>query len=174
MGVAERAGEIAIERLDAASFAPFGELIELAGAPDAMINRGLCGRHHDLVTLDFVDGGRAGISLFDGTPYALPHTLDLVERHPLGSQAFLPMSSAPFLVICCEDRGGVPVRPRAWLSDGRQGVNYARGTWHGVLTPLARPALFAVVDRIGGRGDNLEEHALEPPVLVVDAHRLLR
>ena len=166
--------EIAIERLDAAAFAPFGDVIELGDAPTVLINRGLCGRHHDLAALDFTAGGSAGISLFDATPYPLPHRLDLVERHPLGSQAFLPMSGTPFLVICCEDEGGVPVRPRAWLTDGRQGVNYARNTWHGVLTPIARPALFAVVDRVGGTGDNLEEFALDPPVRVVDAHGLLR
>lgn len=170
--------EIVIEPLDAAAFAPFGEVIELAEAPSMLINRGHCGRHHDLATLDFTNGGTAGISLFDATPYALPHVLDLVERHPLGSQAFLPMSTSPFLVVCCEDEDGRPVRPRAWLTDGRQGVNYARGTWHGVLTPLARTSpgrssLFAVVDRVGGRGENLEEHALEPPVTIVDRHGLV-
>ena len=177
-----RPHEIAVEWLDAGAFAPFGEVIETSGAPSAMINRGLCARHHDLAGLDFIDGGRAGISLFDAEPRTLPHALDLVERHPLGSQAFLPMSSAPFLVICCEDENGVPVRPRAWLTNGRQGVNYARGVWHGVLTPLVAPtpdgaagtALFAVVDRIGGAGDNLEEYALDPPVRVTDRHGLAR
>ena len=166
------ARDIVIERLDAEAFRPFGDVIELRDAPDATINRGLCGRHHDLAALDFTGGGRAGISLFDGTPYALPHTLDLVERHPLGSQAFLPMTDDPFLVIVAEDEDGVPVRPRAWLTDGRQGVNYHRGTWHGVLTPLSAPARFAVVDRIG-EGANLEEATLAPAYRVVDAHGLV-
>ena len=177
--------DIVIERLDAQAFAPFGDVIALKGEPDVMINRGLCGRHHDLATLNFEGrglhddpdgghgGGRAGISLFDGTPYALPHVLDLVERHPLGSQAFLPMSTEPFLVIVAEDENGRPVRPRAWITDGRQGVNYHRGTWHGVLTPLSRPALFAVVDRIGP-GDNLEEVTLDPPCRVIDPYGLTR
>ena len=165
--------DIVIERLDAQAFAAFGDVIELAGSPDVMINRGLCGRHHDLAALDFIEDGRAGINLFDGTPYALPHVLDLVERHPLGSQAFLPMSVEPFLVIVAEDDDGRPVRPRAWITDGRQGVNYHRGTWHGVLTPLSRPALFTVVDRIGP-GTNLEEVTLEPPYRVIDTHGLIR
>ena len=166
------ARDIVIERLDAEAFRPFGDVIELRDVPDAMINRGRCARHHDLAALDFAGGGRAGISLFDAAPYALPHTLDLVERHPLGSQAFLPMSDVPFLVICAEDEGGAPVRPRAWITNGRQGVNYRRGTWHGVLTPLARPAPFAVIDRVGGAGSNLEEATLDPPRRVVDAHGL--
>ena len=161
--------EISIERLDAAAFAPFGDVIELAGEPSTMINAGRCGRYHDLAALDFIEGGAPGISLFDGTPYPLPHALDLVERHPLGSQAFLPMSDAPFLVIVAEDEGGVPVRPRAWVTNGRQGVNYRRGTWHGVLTPLFAPALFAVVDRVGGTGNNLQEYRFERAWRVVDA-----
>ena len=94
--------EIVIEPLTATAFAPFGEVLEISGSPSVTINRGKCHRYHDLATLDFQDGN-AGISLFEGTAYTLPLTLDLVERHPLGSQAFLPMSDAPFLVIVAED-----------------------------------------------------------------------
>ena len=166
--------DIEARPLDAVSFAPFGEVIELRATPDATINAGLCARHHDLARLEFAAGGAAGISLFDAAPRALPHALDLVERHPLGSQAFLPASDAPFLVVCAPDEGGVPGRPRAWITDGRQGVNYRRGTWHGVLTPLFAPALFAVVDRIGGAGENLEEHRFEVPWRVVDPRGLAR
>ena len=165
------ATDIVIGRLTATAFSPYGEVIEVAGEPTTMINRGMCGRHHDLATLDIADGV-AGISLFDGTPYSLPLMLDLVERHPLGSQAFLPMSEAPFLVVVADDKDGRPVDPRAWVSDGRQGVNYHRGTWHGVLTPLHRPARFAVIDRIG-EGDNLEEFVLDPGYRIVDTNGLV-
>lgn len=152
--------------LDAAAFAPFGEVIEARGAPARLINEGRCGRHHDLAALDFADG-RAGISLFDSEAVRLPYAFDLVERHPLGSQAFLPMSGAPFLVIVAPDEGGLPGVPRAFLSDGRQGVNYRAGVWHGVLTPLGERALFAVVDRIGD-GANLEEHRFGESWCVID------
>ena len=165
---------LVVHALAAAEFAPFGEVLEVSGEPSAWINGGHCARYSDLAALDVVDGA-AGISLFAGSPYAMPHRLDLVERHPLGSQAFLPLSAEPFLVVVAEDDGGTPVRPRAFVTDGRQGVNYRRGTWHGVLTPLAgagagRPALFGVIDRIGA-GTNLEEHRFERPWLVVDANR---
>ncbi len=90
----------------------------------------------------------------------------MVERHPDGSQAFLPMTQAPFLVIVAPDDGGVPGRPRAFLTAPGQGINLARGTWHGVLTPLSAPGLFAVVDRIGP-GENLEEHWFDDPFTVV-------
>jgi len=81
---------ISIEPLTAEAFAPFGEVLEVAGAPDKIINQGQCGRHHDLAALDFADG-RAGISLFNAEPRSLPYTFDLLERHPDGSQAFIPL-----------------------------------------------------------------------------------
>lgn len=160
-------GLILTEPLDATGFAPFGDVITLRGAPDKLINQGLCGRHDDLARLDFADG-RAGISLFDAVPRALPYTLDMVERHPLGSQAFIPMAMTSFLVVVAPDEGGRPGRPRAFLTAPGQGVNLHRGVWHGVLTPLEAPGLFAVVDRIGA-GDNLEEYWFDTPFTVSKA-----
>ena len=157
--------DIVIEPLTRDAFAPFGDVLDTEGAPDKMINQGLCGRYHDRATLDFADG-RAGISLFDAEPRALPLVLDMVERHPEGSQAFLPMSHQPFLVIVAPDEDGTPGLPRAFMTAPGQGVNYHRGTWHGVLTPLHAPGLFAVVDRIGD-GANLEEHWFDTPYRVV-------
>lgn len=147
--------------LDPRAFAPFGDVIALKDRPDKLINQGLCGRHHDLARLDF-GTGRAGISLFDAQPRRLPLQLDMVERHPEGAQAFLPMTQNPFLVIVAPDAGGLPGRPLTFVTAPGEGVNYHRGTWHGVLTPLAAPGLFAVVDRIGP-GANLEEHWFETP-----------
>lgn len=154
------------EPLTAQAFAPFGDVLEAIGAPDKIINQGLCGRHHDRAALDFTDG-RAGISMFNATPRALPYRLDMVERHPDGSQAFVPLSEQPFLVIVAPDEGGAPGTPRAFVTNGAQGINFHRGTWHGVLTPLASPGLFAVIDRIG-TGANLEEHWFDAPYLVED------
>ena len=158
---------IVIEPLTAEGFAPFGDVLALRDSPDKLINQGLCGRHHDLAQMDFSDG-RAGISLFDAEPRALPYQLDMVERHPEGSQAFLPMSQERFLVIVAPDETGRPGTPRAFLTDPGQGINFHRGTWHGVLTPLSAPGLFAVVDRIGA-GDNLEEFWFDTPFTVVSA-----
>ncbi|MEZ5714738.1 MAG: ureidoglycolate lyase [Paracoccaceae bacterium] len=158
--------EIAAQPLTAAAFAPFGEVLEATGAPDKLINAGLCGRWHDRAELDFGPGGRAGISIFLSRKRALPYELDLLERHPEGSQAFLPMHGQDWLVIVAPDAGGRPGAPLAFVATGSQGVNFRRGTWHGVLTPLSDPGLFAVVDRIGDT-PNLEEVALDPAVRVV-------
>ncbi|SFD84042.1 ureidoglycolate lyase [Sulfitobacter brevis] len=156
---------ITIEPLSASSFAPFGDVLDASGTPDKMINAGLCARHHDRANLDFGPDGRAGISIFNAEPRALPYSLTLMERHPDGSQAFLPMSDAAFLVIVAADDNGQPGTPRAFLTTPHQGINLHRGIWHGVLTPLKSPGIFAVVDRIGGTA-NLEEVHLDPPYLI--------
>ncbi|WP_102226292.1 ureidoglycolate lyase [Acidimangrovimonas sediminis] len=148
------------------AFAPFGEVLDTNGPHDKLINQGLCGRWHDRATLDFGPGGRAGISLFRAEPRALPYRLEMVERHPEGSQAFLPMSEHPFLVIVAPDEGGTPGTPQAFLTAPGQGINLHRGAWHGVLTPLHAPGLFAVVDRIGDT-PNLQEHWFDAPYTIV-------
>jgi len=102
--------DIRILPLTAEAFAPFGDVLNCEGDPDKIINAGLCGRFHDRALVDVADG-RVGISLFRSELRALPYQLDLVERHPDGSQAFVPMSMDPFLVsadapiragvVCC-------------------------------------------------------------------------
>lgn len=150
---------IQITPLSPAAFAPFGDVLDATGAPDKMINAGLCGRFHDRAQLDFGEG-RSGISIFQSEARSLPYKLDMMERHPLGSQAFVPMSADPFLVIVAPDAGNKPGTPRAFLTAPGQGINFHRNIWHGVLTPLKAPGLFAVIDRIGA-GDNLEEYVFE-------------
>ena len=149
--------------LTAEAFAPWGEVLEAAGPPDRLINGGLCVRFHDRARIDVAEG-RLGLSVFLAEPRALPLRVAMVERHPLGSQAFVPMTQAPFLVVVAE-AGEAPGAVHAFLTNGAQGVNLSRGAWHGVLTPLAAPGLFAVVDRIG-EGANTEEFHLAEPVVV--------
>ncbi|AUQ75417.1 ureidoglycolate lyase [Phaeobacter piscinae] len=156
---------VAIQPISAEGFAPFGDLVDCSGAPDKIINQGLCGRYHDRAQLDF-STGCAGLSLFNAEPRALPMPLLMVERHPEGSQAFIPMSETGFLVIVAPDTGGAPGEPLAFETRPGQVINFHRGTWHGVLTPLTAPGLFAVVDRIGD-GANLEEHWFDTPYQVI-------
>ena len=147
--------------LTADAFSRFGDVLETGSQPTMMINEGNCARHSDLATTDFADA-RAGISVFQANSYSVPHSLKMMERHPLGSQAFIPMTDDAFLVIVAEDVSGVPGVPQVFITSGQQGVNYYRNTWHGVLTPLNGSGLFTVVDRIGD-GDNLQEHWFETP-----------
>jgi ureidoglycolate lyase len=151
------------EPLSRDAFAPFGQVIETDGAQHYPINAGNCERYHDLARVEL--GGvhaRPLISIFSARHFTLPLTLTLVERHPLGSQAFYPLSPHPFLVIVAPDEHGTPGTPRAFRTGPGQGVNIAMNIWHGVLTPLVADAQFLVVDR-GGEGNNLEEHHFPDP-----------
>ena len=158
--------EIHPEPLTATAFAAFGDVLDATG-DFRLINDGMCQRHHDRARLDFAPevspDNRAGLSIFNATPRALPYSFDLIERHPEGSQAFIPMSQHPFLVIVARSPQD---KPRAFLTNGAQAINLHRGTWHGVLTPLHAPGLFAVVDRIGTSA-NLEEHRYLQPWTVM-------
>ena len=121
------AREIAARPLTKAAFAGFGDVIETAGAEQRLINAGTTTRFHDLAGIDVADnGGRPLISLFRGQPFAFPVEITTMERHPLGSQAFFPLATRPFLVVVAPDDDGRPGTPRAFLAAGDQGVNYAK------------------------------------------------
>ena len=98
-------------------------------APSFPINGGMCDRFHDLARTEVLgEGARSASASASGRPYALPLTLGLVERHPLGSQAFVPLTADPFLVVVAPDEDGAPGAPLAFLTRARQGVNYLRNS----------------------------------------------
>lgn len=154
-----------IELLTRQSFAPFGDVIDLTDHPNHYpINLGTTERYHDLATIDVNEKqGRPLINVFRGQPRLLPFEVKMMERHPLGSQAFLPVHSLPYLVVVAKKGPLLPENLRAFLTQGWQGVNYARGVWHHPLLSLGNVSDFIVVDR-GGDGINLEEQDLEQPV----------
>ncbi len=156
--------------ITAAAFAPFGDVLDTRGLSPKTINAGKCKRFHNLAGVDVLDG-QVGISMFRAELRSLPYSVDLLERHPLGSQAFIPCSPDSFLVIVAqnsgEDSGGEPVGIKAFITAPYQGINLHRNVWHGVLTPLAGSGVFAVIDYIGEQ-DNLVEYVLDTPVLIVD------
>jgi ureidoglycolate lyase len=144
------------------AFAPFGDVIETPGARHYPINNGTTERYHDLANVDVGSGdGRPLISIFVGQPFKPPVAIEMMERHPLGSQAFMPLDNRPYLVAVApnrpDDRPGEPV---IFLASGVQGVNYAPNTWHHPLIALEAESRFLVVDW-GGEGHNLEEAVYE-------------
>ena len=146
------------EPLTREAFAPFGDVIMLEGAHHYPINAGTTERFHDLARIDVTrDGGHALFSIFRGEPFSLPLDIRVMERHPLGSQAFYPLSAFPYLVVAGsgEKTCGVDTL-RCFLAVPGQGVNYARNVWHHPLIALGDTADFVVIDR-GGDGDNLQE-----------------
>ena len=144
------------ERLTRESFRPFGDVIEMEGSAHFTINQGFTERFNDLCFVDVaMEGGTTNVSLFLGQPRPAPIEIKLMERHPLGAQAFVPLQDRPWLVLVAED---VRARDsyRAFTATGRQGVNYARNVWHHPLLVLDADSRFLVIDR-KGPGNNLQE-----------------
>ena len=156
--------ELLVEKLTAEKFKKFGDVVEPKDNP-LLINKNKCERHNDLAFLQVSNCGHLGVSIFSSEKYTLPFQLLLMERHPLGSQCFIPMSEEPFLVIVSADKDGCPERPSAFITNGKQGINYKQNIWHSVLTPSSENTLFTVIDRIGS-GKNVEEFIFDQPWLI--------
>lgn len=140
------------------AFAPFGDVIEVSAQNQVIpINYGLTDRHHDLAKIDVAsEGGTPIISLFHSRSVSVPFAVEIMERHPLGSQAFMGLGGHPYLVIVGA-AGDFDARAlRAFVARGNQGVNYHRGTWHHYCLSLGADNDFLVVDR-GGAGHNCDE-----------------
>lgn len=155
-----------VRKLTPEAFAEFGDVITTEGAHSFPINDGTTERFHDLAQIDVTEGqGKPLVSLFRGRPRQLPLEVLAMERHPLGSQAFIPLSKNPYLVVVAPRGGFDPHALRAFLVQAGRGVNYAKGVWHHALIPLYAVSDFIVIDR-GGPGLNCEEVRLAEPVII--------
>lgn len=161
---------LTIAPLTADAFAAYGDVIEADGRAHYPINAGMAERYSDLADVDVgAAGGRPLISLCRAQPVNLPLRLRLMERHPLSSQAFIPLSRSPFLIVVAP--AGETLRSediRAFRSNGRQGINYRAGVWHHPLLALNEAAEFLIVDR-GGDGENCDEIPIGDRGIVIAA-----
>lgn len=155
------------EPLTREAFAPFGDVIEASDAArHYSINAGSTERYHDLARLEAGPEGQLIVSIFRAQPRALPFEVTMMERHPLSSQAFVPLSGRPYLVLVAPP-GDPPTAQglRLFLARSGQGVNYAPGVWHHPLLALEAESDFLVLDR-SGPGPNCDEIRLEPAGLI--------
>lgn len=163
-----------LQPLTAEAFAPFGEVIQARGTAWFPINRGTTRRYHALAKVETAGPDPAAvISLFRGDAFALPVDIRLLERHPLGSQCFVPMTGAACIIVVAPAGGDAPDEGqiRGFYARGDQGVNYARGTWHHPLVALGNGGDFVVIDRAGG-GNNCDEVVLQEPLRVERVERV--
>jgi ureidoglycolate lyase len=155
---------LTIEPLSGDAFRPFGDVIEAsAAARHFPINDGYAERYHDLARVDVASGGGwALINIFRAKPRGLPLEILMLERHPLGSQAFMPLSPLSYLVVVAPAADTPDITQlRCFEAAPGQGVNYARGTWHHPLMALHAPCDFLVMDRGGASEDaNCEVYPL--------------
>jgi len=156
--------KLAVQSLSSAGFAAFGDVVEFEGHDSFPINKGMADRYHSLADVELAgEQARAIISLVDSRKFELPRKVDHLEHHPLGSQAFLPLDSSPFIVVVCP-AGREPEldKLQAFVTNGRQGINYRLGTWHHVLLTPYAAMRFICVDRTGP-GDNCIDFFIPEP-----------
>lgn len=156
-----------IEKLTSEAFRQFGDVIEVRpGASPISINDGNTERHDDLASVDTAqDNGQPLVSIFRSTPLALPINIEKMERHPLSSQAFIPLSLNSYLVVVASAGDFEEKEIRAFLALPGQGVNYHKGVWHHYSLALGEVSDFLVIDR-GGDGENCDEVALKTPLVL--------
>ncbi|TNE36091.1 MAG: ureidoglycolate lyase [Alphaproteobacteria bacterium] len=141
------------------AFAPFGDVIETEGSKSFEINNGSTLRYHDLAQVE--TDARVLVNIFRATPLQYPLEIKMVERHPKGSQAFVPLEKRSYLVLVAPKGESVaPNDLRLFLANGSQGVNYHAGTWHHPVMALKETSDFLVIDR-GGEGPNCDEFYFE-------------
>lgn len=157
---------LVVRPLTREAFAPFGTVIEPDPAAMRLINGGTTERYHALAEAEAVgEDARVIVNIFRASPRAFPYRVEMMERHPFGSQSFSPIDDRPWLVAVSEDEDGRPGRPQVFRAGGRQGVNYRRDVWHHPLIAVGATSDFLVVDRLGG-GVNLEEYFFATPYLI--------
>lgn len=157
------------EPLTREAFAPYGEVIEVGNAKEIReINYGNTQRFHDLAGLDMGEGegeGKALVSIFRSSPLPRPIPLKVMEVHPLGSQAFMPLNNRPYLVVVAGQGDFHPSKMRVFLAQGHQGVNYHKGCWHHYSLALEETSDFLVIDR-DGPGNNCLEVFLDEEIVI--------
>jgi ureidoglycolate lyase len=155
------------QALSSEQFAPFGEVIETSRGGANPMNSSRFERFDDLCDVDVGADAKVSVSIVRcRTPSTLPLRIDLLERHPLGTQAFIPLSPCETVIVVAPPRASVDVGElRAFVTNGRQGFNYCRGTWHMPLIALTAGQTFLVIDR-GGNTPNCDEHSLDEAVML--------
>lgn len=155
---------LSLRRLTPDAFRPFGQVIQKEGATTFAVNGGSCQTYADLADIDHA-GARTALHIQVPRPYSFPIEIAMLERHPLGTQAFIPLTGKPFVVVVAEDTPSGPATPIAFLTAPGQGINLGKGVWHHMLTAIHEGSEFLAVDR-KGEGVNFERVDFDQPYVI--------
>ena len=142
------------------NFKKFGDMITTADIKPIEINNGYAKRYDGIANLNIKkDNGEATISIFSALKRSFPMKVEMMEKHPLGSQAFIPMKETIFLAFVAPE-GEKPDlnKIESFIVPKGIGINYNPGIWHFPLIST-EDMNFLVVDRLG-EGNNLVLHDL--------------
>jgi len=150
------------------NFKKFGDMITTANIKPLEINNGYAKRYDGIVKLDTKkDNGESTICIFSALKRSFPMKVDMMEKHPLGSQAFIPMKETIFLsFVAPEGKKPDLTKVEAFIIPKGIGVNYNPGVWHFPLISTENMN-FLVIDR-KGEGDNLIIHDLQKENVTID------
>ena len=153
------------QKLTAENFSQFGEVISCENKDYLAINDGYAKKYPDLATIDTQeDGGNTAVNIFIAKKRQFPLKIGMLEMHPFFSQAFIPRDNTPFIVVVApvSDKPNIEAI-KAFVSNGEQGINYARGVWHFPLISIKDGAHFIVIDRRHVvESDNIEQCIVHP------------
>mgnify|MGYP003302492618 FL=1 len=149
------------------NFAKYGDMISTKDIEPLEINNGYAKRYDGIAKLNTSkDNGETTISIFSALKRSFPMKIDMMEKHPLGSQAFIPMKETTFLVFVAPREEKLDLNKiEAFIIPPGIGVNYSPGTWHFPLIST-EDMNFLVVDRKGS-GDNLKIQKLDLEDLIL-------
>jgi len=150
------------------NFAAYGDLISADAIKPMDINAGYAKRFDDLAKINTSkDKGETIVSIFSAIKRSFPMKIDMMEKHPLGSQAFVPMKETIFLSFVATP-GDVPEisKIRSFIIPPKMGINYKPGIWHFPLISTENTD-FLVIDR-KGNGENLIIYKFEKEKIILE------
>ena len=155
-------------KINRSNFAEFGDLISTNNINPIYINAGYAKRFDNLADLNTLkDGGKTIVSIFSALKRTFPMKIDMMEKHPLGSQAFIPMKETTFLAFVAP-LGEFPEinKIQSFIIPPKTGINYKPGVWHFPLITTENTN-FLVIDRKGS-GENLVIHKFEKDKIILN------
>ena len=154
-------------KIDRKNFSEYGDLISSDNINPIDINAGYAKRFDNLANINTSkDSGKAIVSIFSAIKRTFPMKIDMMEKHPLGSQAFIPMQETTFLCFVAPSGEAPEINKiRAFIIPPKMGINYKPGIWHFPLIST-EDTDFLVIDRKGS-GENLIIHKFEKDEVVL-------
>ena len=155
-------------KINRTNFAEYGDLISTTDINPMNINAGYAKRFDNLADLNTSkDRGKTIVSIFSALKRTFPMIIDMMEKHPLGSQAFIPMKETTFLCFVAPP-GDYPEvsKIQSFIIPPKTGIIYKPGIWHFPLIST-EDINFLVIDR-QGKGENLIIHKFEKEKIILN------